>query len=105
MANVEFHPDHEGLAALLHGLEVHGLVLDHARGAAQFAQHIAPRKTGEYAAGIRAEDGGLGGRRHDRPVGLVVATAPHSAAVEWGNAHQPHPHHVLARTLDIIEAD
>ncbi|MEV6906742.1 hypothetical protein [Amycolatopsis sp. NPDC051071] len=75
-----------------------------ARGGAQFAQSIAPRRTGEYAAGIHAEDGGLGGRRRDRPVGLVVATAAPSAAVEWGNDHQNHPHHVLARTIDIVEA-
>ncbi|AXB41297.1 MULTISPECIES: hypothetical protein [Amycolatopsis] len=104
MADVEFVPDHKGLAALLRGPEVHDLIMDRARGGAEFAQRIAPRQTGEYAAGIRAEDGGLGGRRHDRPVGLIVATAPHSAAVEWGNDHQTHPHHVLGRTLDIVEA-
>ncbi|MFE0021909.1 hypothetical protein [Amycolatopsis sp. NPDC059021] len=104
MADVEFVPDHEGMAALLLGPEVHELVMGRARGGAQFAQGIAPHRTGEYAAGIRAEDGGLGGRRHDRPVGLIVATAPHSAAVEWGNSHQPYPRHVLARTLDILDA-
>lgn len=105
MTNVKFVPDHRGLAELLRGAEVHELVMDRARGGAQFAQTIAPRRTGEYAAGIQAEDGGLGGRRRDRPVGVVIATAPHSAAVEWGNQRQPHPHHVLARTIDVIEAD
>ncbi|MGW5741580.1 hypothetical protein [Amycolatopsis sp. NPDC003861] len=104
MADIEFVPDHQGLAQLLRGAEVHDLVMDRARDGAQFAQTIAPRRTGEYAAGIQAEDGGLGGPRHDRPVGLIVATAPHSAAVEWGNDHQHHPHHVLARTIDIVEA-
>ncbi|WP_394360731.1 hypothetical protein [Amycolatopsis sp. SB7-3] len=104
MADVEFVPDHRGLAQLLRGAEVHGLIMDRARGGAQFAETIAPRRTGEYAAGIQAEDGGLGGRRRDRPVGLIVATAPHSAAVEWGNDHQNQPHHVLARTIDIVEA-
>ncbi|MEU3624850.1 hypothetical protein BS329_18050 [Amycolatopsis coloradensis] len=104
MADIEFVPDHRGLAQLLRGTEVHGLIMDRARGGAQFAETIAPRRTGEYAAGIQAEDGGLGGRRLDRPVGLIVATAPHSAAVEWGNDHQNHPHHVLARTIDIVEA-
>ncbi|MFD6068617.1 MULTISPECIES: hypothetical protein [Amycolatopsis] len=104
MTDVEFVPDHRGLAHLLRGAEMHDLIMDRARGGAQFAEAIAPRRTGEYATGIRAEDGGLGGRRRDRPVGLIVATAPHSAAVEWGNARQNHPHHVLARTIDIVEA-
>lgn len=104
MKDVEFVPDHRGLAELLRGPEVYDLVMDRARGGAQFAQSIAPRRTGEYAAGIQAEDGGLGGRRRDRPVGLIVAAAPHSAAVEWGNERQPHPHHVLARTIDAVEA-
>jgi hypothetical protein len=104
MVDVEFVPDHRGLAQMLRGAEVHDLVMDRARAGAQFAESIAPRRTGEYAAGIHAEEGGLGGPRYNRPVGLIVATAPHSAAVEWGNDHQTHPHHVLARTIDIVEA-
>ncbi|PKW15929.1 hypothetical protein [Saccharopolyspora spinosa] len=104
MSTVEVVLNHQGLGELLRGLETHELVMDRARGGAQFAQSIAPHRSGEYAAGIHAEDGGLGGPRQDRAVGLIVATAGHSAAVEWGNAHQPHPHHVLARTIDIVEA-
>lgn len=104
MANVQFTPDHEGMAALLRGPEMHQLIMDLTRGGAAFAQHIAPVRTGEYAAGIQAEDGGLGGINHDRPVGLIVATVAHSAAVEWGNAHADHPYHVLARTIPIVEA-
>jgi hypothetical protein len=65
MADVEFVPDHPGLAQLLPGAEVHGLIMDRARAGAQFADSIAPRRTGEYAAGIQAEDGSLGGPRHD----------------------------------------
>jgi hypothetical protein len=104
MSNVEFTPDHVGIGELLRGPEMREMIMDRTRGGAAFAQHIAPVRTGEYAAGIVAEDGGLGGRNHDRPMGLIVATAPHSAAVEWGNAHQDHPYHVLARTIDIVEA-
>jgi hypothetical protein len=50
----------------------------------------------------------------DSEEGFWVSTTPrqygtlrgllHSAAVEWGNDHQTHPHHVLARTIDIVEA-
>lgn len=104
MTDVEFVLNHQGMGELLRGPEIRQLVMDRARGGAEFAQRIAPHRSGDYAAGIQAEDGGLGGDRKDRRVGLIVATAGHSAAVEWGNAHQPHPHHVLARTIDIVEA-
>lgn len=103
MADVRFIPDHEGLAALLRGPEVHQLVMDKARGGAAYAQSIAPVRTGEYAASIVAEDGGLGGHNRDRAMGLIIATAPHSAAVEWGNARNDHPYHVLTRTIPIVE--
>jgi hypothetical protein len=104
MPNIEFIPDRAGLGALLRGPEIHELVMDRARGGAQYAARIAPVDTGEYAASIHADDGGLGGPRHDRAVGLVVASAPHAAAVEWGNAARDQAHHVLARTIDAIEA-
>jgi hypothetical protein len=38
------------------------------RECAEFARSIAPRQSGGYAAGLDADDGGLGGDRHDRPV-------------------------------------
>lgn len=85
--SVRFVLDPEGIAALLRSPEMHEFVMSRARGGAQFAARIAPRRTGEYAASIHAEDGGLGGPRRDRVMGLIVASAPHSAAVEWGNAH------------------
>lgn len=101
---VQFVPDEAGLAAILRSAAVHELVMDRARGGAAFAARIAPRRTGQYAAEIHAEDAGLGGPHHDRPMGLVVASAPYSAAVEWGNAHQDHPHHVLGQTLGVVTA-
>ncbi|WP_133849847.1 hypothetical protein [Labedaea rhizosphaerae] len=79
-------------------------VMSRARAGAQFAARIAPRRTGEYAAAIHAEDGGLGGAHGDRVMGLIVASAPHSAVVEWGNVHQDHPYHVLGQTLGIVQA-
>ncbi len=103
MSDIEFIPDNAGLAAILLSLPVHQLVMDRPRGGAQLDQHIAPRQTGEHAVNIHAEDGGRGGWRRDRVMGLVVANAPHSAAVEFGNV-QVEPHHVLARTLDVVQA-
>jgi hypothetical protein len=58
MADVEFVPDHQGLAQLLRGAEVHGLIMDRARGGAQFAASIAPRRTGEYAGGSTPKTAG-----------------------------------------------
>ena len=101
---VHFELNSAGIAALLRSPEMHEFVMSRARGGAQFAGRIAPRRTGEYAASIHAEDGGLGGPRRDRVMGLIVASAPYSAAVEWGNAHAEQAHHVLGRTLDIVQA-
>lgn len=99
---VEFTLDHAGLGQLLRSAPIRELVLEAAEGGAEFARHIAPRETGEYVASIYVEDGGLGGRRRDRAMSLIVADVRHAAAVEFGTDHVP-AHHVLGRTIDIIE--
>ncbi|OXM61376.1 hypothetical protein [Amycolatopsis vastitatis] len=48
--------------------EAHRLVMDHAREGAEFARTIAPSQSDGYPDGIDADDGELGGERHDRPV-------------------------------------
>ncbi|WP_027944031.1 hypothetical protein [Amycolatopsis taiwanensis] len=101
--NVRFELDHDGIGELMLSPDMRSMLTDRARGGAQFAQHIAPRVTGQYATSIHAEDGGRGGRKRDRAMTVIVASAPHAAAVEWGNRHR-RGRHVLARTLDIVEA-
>lgn len=68
--------------------------------AAAIARGIAPHDSGEYAAGIEVsvETGGI---RNDRKIGVVTATAPYSAAVEFGNSRSP-AHHVLQRAGEAI---
>jgi hypothetical protein len=75
------------------------LVIAHAEQGTEFALRIAPHDTGEYAAPIRVENGGLGGWRRDRAMALVVAEAPHSAALEFGIDAHP-GYHVLSRTRE-----
>lgn len=53
------------------------------RGVYRRARALAPVDTGEYHDGIEIEY--RWGWKDDRAIGVVTATAPHSAAVEWGN--------------------
>lgn len=103
LGKVTYVPDHEGLQAYLMGSDVRNMLMARARGAAQYAQRIAPVETGEYAASIHAEDGGIGGKKHDRAMVRIVATADHSAAVEWGNARHHTASHVLRQAGDVAE--
>lgn len=103
MSAVEYRPDHAGIAAYLVSSEVRELVLARAEMGAEFARRIAPVDSGDYQESIHVEDGGLGGRRRDRPMALIVASAPHSAALEFGNGRVP-ALHTLARAADIVEA-
>ena len=58
---------------------------------ANYAQMIAPKRSGEYAASIyMAQDGPLRFR--------IGATAAHSAIVEWGSM----PHIILPRTARVL---
>jgi hypothetical protein len=97
MSRVEFVPDHAGIAHILRSADMHEMVMDRTRAAAEFARRIAPVDTGDYQASIQAVDGGIGGYRRDRPIGLVVASVPYSVYVE-ADAH------VMSRTRDIAEA-
>lgn len=100
--HVRYDPDHEGLAGFLLSPEVRAMLLARAVGAAQYAQAIAPVRSGNYQESIHAEDAARGGPKHDRAAVRVVADAEYSAAVEFGNVDHK-PHHTLARTIEIIE--
>lgn len=59
-----------------------------------FAQRVAPRDTGEYAAGLTKIRTSWGYR--------LLAAAPHSFWVEYGNRRQ-RGHRVLGRTIDVVK--
>lgn len=75
------------LGGILSGPQVARAVRAEAEKVAARARVGAPVDSGEYAAGIVVTTEARGGTKHDRPVAHVVATAPHSAAVEFGNSH------------------
>jgi hypothetical protein len=65
---------------------------------ATVARAIAPKDTGEYAAGIGVTVEQVGAK-HPRRGAVVTASAPYSAAVEFGNSHTQ-AHHVLKRAAE-----
>jgi HK97 gp10 family phage protein len=64
------------------------------------ARAIAPKDTGRYAASIKVSVNRRGGIRGDRVEGVVTATAPYSAAIEFGNS-KSQARHVLKRAAGI----
>lgn len=81
-----------------------------ARQGVHYARSIAPHGRGTYKAGIRVQDGPVRparGRFLARQTVLIHATAPHSAAVEWGNKGSKRfgrvpARHVMKRTARAI---
>lgn len=71
------------------------------------AEAIAPvgdaakgdKHPGEYKASFQIESGVTESLRGRRAYGRVTNTAPHAAAVEFGNARSP-AQHVLGRAVD-----
>lgn len=49
----------------------------------------APEHSGVYKQSFRIESTRRGGVRGDRAEARVINSAPHAAAVEWGNARTP----------------
>lgn len=80
--------------------EVQAAALKKAEEIAARARALAPKDSGEYAASIEVSTE-RGGVRNDRTVAVVTATAPHSAAVEFGNSRTGgRGHHVLRRAAE-----
>ena len=98
--------DYAGFGELLVGPEMEASMKDRAEKIAEAARAIAPvgdaakgdKHPGQYKASFEVESGVMesGGRR---AYGRVTNTAPHAAAVEFGNAHSP-AQHVLGRAID-----
>jgi hypothetical protein len=94
---VRYRPNHRSTAQFLRSQQLYVVVRALTTEITRRARAIAPvGETGEYVEGIVAHY--HGGWKDDRLVGEVEATAPHSAAVEFGNAGNDHTaQHVLRR--------
>ncbi|CAA9364390.1 MAG: hypothetical protein AVDCRST_MAG68-5035 [uncultured Gemmatimonadetes bacterium] len=90
--------DGADFGAILRMPGVRAAVIDVTEQVGARARSFAPVDDGDYLRGIETTLIERGGNDRDRPEGRVTATAPHSAAVEWGNSRS-RGRHVLARAL------
>lgn len=102
---VEFELDRKGIAACAMGPELRASVLDLAEHEAKpFAVSISPHSNRQdhrhYADSFGIVPGAMMIRRMRRVAAHLINSAPHAAAVEWGNERTPNGHRVLGRTLD-----
>lgn len=97
---MQVNVDKRDFRRILNDPGVVAAVTAEAEKAAAAARAMAPVDSGDYAAGIEVsvERGGV---RNDRKIGVVTATADHSAAIEFGNS-KTRAQHVLARALETI---
>lgn len=99
--------DYAGFGELLCGAEMQAEMDKRAERIAVAAEAIAPvgdaakgdKHPGQYKASFEVESGVMQSLRGRRAYGRVTNTAPHAAAVEFGNAHSP-AQHVLGRAID-----
>jgi hypothetical protein len=100
---VEFDLDRKGIAELAMGPKMRQGILDFAEGPLKsYAIGISPRSSKEhqhYADSFVVVPGAKVIRRLRRVAALLINTAPHAAAVEWGNEQTPRGHRVLGETL------
>lgn len=91
---MRYQPNQRGVRQWLNGPELQRVVLAAAEDAAEEARAEASRfrRTGDYAASIRAE----ADRAGDRVGATVTATVPYAQRVEQ-------KHHTIARAVDRIE--
>lgn len=110
MAEVVYKPDRKGTAALMVTRLMQGAMQAAAYEAIPFARSISPDAP-PYGSGYVASFEVTGGTekiaRTRRAVAYLTNTAPHAAAVEYGQlgdrSRADTGHHVLARTADYIE--
>lgn len=105
---ITFKRDSAGFRQAAVSSEIRAAVTAKAKEAEAVAKSLASEitVTGEYEASfnVRTEDVELttGFGAHAVAAGILENTAPHAAAVEWGNARDHRPHHILSRAIDGI---
>lgn len=102
---VEFEMDRKGIAEIAMGPRLRETVLAFAENEAKpYAVSISPRSDREdhvhYADSFHVVPGAMMIRRMRRVAAHLINSAPHAAAVEWGNERVPRGQRILGRTLD-----
>lgn len=105
MSSATYVPDESGFRALAVGPELLAACMAVAERGRAYAEVIsAPfSDTGEYAGSFDVQPAVTVVNRLPRASARLENTAPHAAAVEWGNENVPNPHRPLGRTLDHLE--
>jgi hypothetical protein len=97
MAFIRYRPDLRGTNELMRSAGMEALMREHAQRGKAFAEGIAPRHTGDYAASFRVTSTRSGGPRHNRATAYLYNDSPHAIYVEVKDGY-----HVLARAADVI---
>lgn len=101
---VSFNMDRKGIAKVAMGPELAAAVINLAETKAKpFAVSISPRSNRahqHYADSFTVVPGTETIAAMKRVAARLINTAPHAAAVEWGNEKTPNGHRVLGKTLD-----
>lgn len=102
MARV-YNPNFDGFRKMANGPEIRAALAEVATKGKGIAEGLAQdfRITGDYADSFEVRDETIqwqGRFSGPRAAAQLVNTSDHAVAVEFGNEHVPHPHHVLGRT-------
>lgn len=106
-AVVRYDRNSAGLGQLLLGEPMARTMNEYAHAGIAIFETIAPKRTGRYASSAEViDDVDMENSRSPRRVAHLVATASHSAKVEWGDQGEGgrEGHHTLARVADALEA-
>lgn len=116
-----YEPDRVGWNQIASGPDVLAACLAEAERGATFARSISPRSSEATRAAFGARFGPRDGARYadsfvveattvtfrgtpPRAAARITNTAPHAAAVEFGNKATPRGRHILARTAAFLGA-
>jgi len=96
---VRYEPDFPGLGKIMRGKQMQAMLAAQAQKGKQYAEVIAPRDTGDYAASFRVSSAARGaGRFADRAAGYLYNDSDHALAVEFQDDSR-----TLGIVADIIE--
>ena len=98
----DYRPNSVGLKPLLQSQELQDLCVERAELGAAHARARTRVDEGEHRDSIHVEPVRSVGRKKDRVGAELVADAPHSASVEFGNAKR-NGDHALRSSIDAME--
>lgn len=96
-----YRASYRGIGELLRSPLMQAEMLRRAKLARSYAETIAPRHTGQYAASFGTEVTAHGGARHDRACGRLLNHDPAALSIEVGTRRTP-AHRTLRKALDAM---